>query len=91
MLLHTVLQDALSEVVFVDDITACMEGRSLELPEIAETVLKTIRKEVEEEGLKSSITERGKEGKSKVSASCSHLEDKFREAWQTAWQHLEWI
>ena len=32
--------------VFVDDITACFEGRDKELPEIAEKV-KTLRLEVE--------------------------------------------
>ena len=48
--LRVVLQDALSEVmkvyppmklqVFVDDITACLEGRNKELPKIAEKVVK---------------------------------------------------
>ena len=35
--------------------------------------------EVGEEGLKLSITEGGKEGKSNVTASCSFLEEKFQE------------
>ena len=88
LLLRIVLQDASSEVmkvcpplklkVFVDDITAFMEGQYKELPGVAEKVLKTIRREVEEKGFKLSITERGKEGKHKVIASCSFLEKKFQ-------------
>ena len=52
------LQDALSEVVsvypsmklkvFVDDITACLEGRNKELPKIVEKVLKTSKNDAEE-------------------------------------------
>ena len=39
------------------DITACMEGRNKELPGIAEEVLKSTKREVEEKGLRQSITE----------------------------------
>ena len=57
---HCVQPDALSEVVkvylpmklkvFVDDITACLQGRNEELPETAEKVFQTMSMEVEEEG-----------------------------------------
>ena len=60
--------------VFVGD----MEGRNKELTGVAEKV-KSIGREVEEKGLKLSITEGGKEGKSKVIASCGYLEEKFQE------------
>ena len=74
--LLVVLQDALSEVsknlpplklsVFVDDITAFMNGRNKELLEMAGKVLEKLKSELEEKGLKLWISERGKEGKSKV-------------------------
>ena len=62
--------------VFVDDITAPMEGRSKELAGIAEKVPK---REVEEKGLKLSLTEGGKDGKSNAIASCSYLEENLQE------------
>ena len=61
---------------FGDDITAFLEGRTKELAGIAEKVLKSIKTE-EEKGLKLSITEGGKEGKSEATASCSCLKEKF--------------
>ena len=90
LLLRIVLQDALSEVMkvyppmklkvfFVDEMTPFMQGRNTELPGIAEKVLKSIRKEAEEKGLKLSITEGGKQGKNMVIASCCYLEEKFQE------------
>ena len=48
--------------MFVDDITAFMNGRNKELVEMAEKILHKLNMEVEEKGLKFSITERGKEG-----------------------------
>ena len=67
LLLRIVLQDALSEVmkvcpplklrVFVDDIGAFMKGRNKVLPGIAEEVLRSMKMEVEEKGLRLSITE----------------------------------
>ena len=54
-------------------------GKNKELVELAETVLKELEKEAEEEALKLSITEGGKEGKSKVITSCRCLEEKLRE------------
>ena len=52
-------------------ITAFVEGRDKWLPGIAEKILKSIMKEVEEKGPRLSITEGGMEGKFKVVASCS--------------------
>ena len=63
----------------MDDITACKEGRNKELAGMAEIVLKSTKREVEEKGLVLSVTERGKEGKSNVTASCSYLAEKFGE------------
>ena len=45
---------------------------------MAEKVLKKLKMEEEEEGKKLSITEGGKEGKSKATASCKYLELKFQ-------------
>ena len=83
------LQDALSEVtknirvynlkVFVEDITAFMKGRNKELVELAKNVLKKLKGEVEEKGLKLSITEGGKAGKSKVITSSRYLEEGSQE------------
>ena len=47
----------------MNDMTALMNGRSRELVAMAEEVLKTLNREVEEKGLKLSITDGGKEGK----------------------------
>ena len=89
LLLRIMLQDALSEVtkncphlklrVFVDDITAFMSGRNKELVEVAQKHLKKLRMEVQQKGLKLSITEGGKEGKSKAITSCKYLDQKFQE------------
>ena len=76
-----------------------MDGRRKELPDMAE-VLRAMRLEVEEQGLKLSNTEGGKDGKSKVLAPFSYLEENLQEcskkkkeehALQPAWKHLEWI
>ena len=68
-LLRIVLQDALSEVtniypplklrVFVDDISALLMGKNKVVAEMAEKVMKRRREEVEEKGLKLSITGNG--------------------------------
>ena len=47
--------------VFVDDITAFMEGQNKELPGIAEKVWKAMTREVAEKGPQLSITEGGDE------------------------------
>ena len=56
---------------------------------IAEKVLKSIRRDVEEKGSQLSSSGGGKAGKSEVIASCSFLEGDFqecskRESWQRA-------
>ena len=89
LLLRTVLQDALSKVVkvfpplklkvFVEDITAFMEGRYNELAGIAEKVLMSIKGKVEENCSKLSNTEGGKVGQGKVMAMCGYLEETFWE------------
>ena len=60
------------------DITAFMHGRNKALVEMAEKVLKKLKREVEEKGLKLSITVRGKQGKSKAITPCKYLEERFR-------------
>ena len=92
LLLRTVVQDALSKVVkvvkvfpplklkvFVEDITAFMEGRYNELASIAEKVLISIKGQAEENCSKLSNTEGGKVGQSKVMALCGYLEETFWE------------
>ena len=60
--------------VFVDDITALVKGRNKEVADMAKKVMKKLKEEVEKKGLKFSVTENGKEGKSKMIASCGFLE-----------------
>ena len=89
MLLRIVLQDALSEVmkiypplklrVFADDITVLVQGRNKEVAEMAKKVMKKLKEEVEKKGLKLSVTEDGKEGKSTIIASCGFLKDEMRQ------------
>ena len=45
---------------------------------MADKVLKKLKMEVEEKSKKLSITEGGKEGKSKATTSCKYLEEKFQ-------------
>ena len=83
------LQDAVSDVtkiyhpwklrMFVDDITALLKGVNREVGEMAKKVMKKLKDEVERKGLKLSVTENGKEGKSKMIASCGFLEDELRQ------------
>ena len=85
LLLRIVLQDALSEVtkiyltlklrVFVADITAVAKGKNREVAEMAKKVVKKLKEEVVKKGLKLSVTENGKEGKSKMIVSCGFLEN----------------
>ena len=46
---------------------------------MAKTVMKRLREEVEKKGLKLSVTEHCKEGKSKMIASCGFLENELRQ------------
>ena len=87
LLLRTVLQDALSDVtkinpplklkVFVDDIAALLVVKNREVAEMAQMTMKKFKEEVGRKGLKLSVTENGKEGKSKMIASCRLLEDEL--------------
>ena len=89
LLLCTVLQDALSEATniypplklrgFVDDITALLIEKKREVAEMAKKVMKKLKEEVDRKGLKLSVTENGKEGKSMMIASCGFLEDELRQ------------
>ena len=63
----------------MDDITAFMNGRNKKLVETEEKVLKKLKGEVEEKGLKLSNTEGAKEGKRKVITSWKYSEEKFQE------------
>ena len=46
---------------------------------MAKKVMKKLKEEVEKKGLKLSVTENGKEGQSKMIASCGFLEDELRQ------------
>ena len=85
LLLRIVLQDALSEAtkiypslklrVFVDDITALVKGRNKEAAEMAKKVMKKLKEEVERKRSQAFTPKNGKEGKSKMIASCGFLEN----------------
>ena len=72
--MRIVLQDALSEVtkiypslklrVFGDDFTALVKGKK-EVAAMAKRVMQKLKEEAEKKGLKLSVTENVKEGKSK--------------------------
>ena len=57
----------------MDDITALRKGKNREVAEMEKKVMKKLTEEVERKGLKLSVTENGKEGKSKMIASCGFL------------------
>ena len=46
---------------------------------MAKKEMKKLKEEVEEKGLKLSVTENGKEGKSMMIGSCGYLEDELRQ------------
>ena len=71
---HTHLPSAEVEV-FVDDITALLMEKNKVLAEMAKEVMQKLREEVEKKGIEQSVNENGKEGKSKMIASCGFLED----------------
>ena len=56
-----------------------VKGRNKELAEMAKKVMKKLQEKVEKKGLKLSVTEKGKEGKGKMIASCSFLEEELRQ------------
>ena len=65
---------------------------------MAGKVFRTLKREVEEGGLKLSITKGGWEGRSQAITSCklserqvSGMQQEFRELfWQRAWKRWEW-
>ena len=63
----------------MENITALVKGRNKEVAEMAKKVMKKLKEEVEKKGLKLSVTENGKEGKSKMIASCGFLENEMRQ------------
>ena len=83
--------------VFVDDITALVKGKNKEVAEMAKKVMKELKEEVEKKGLKLSVTENGKEGRSKMIASCGswrmskvNSAKKKESCWQIVWKRWEW-
>ena len=89
LLFRIVLQDALNKVtniypplklrVFVDNITAPLREKKNVVAEMAKKVMKKLKEEVERKGLKLAVTEDGKEGTSKMIASCGFLENELRQ------------
>ena len=63
----------------MDDITALVRGRNKEVSQMGKKMVKRPREEVEKRGLKLSVYENGKEGKSKMIASCGFLEEELRQ------------
>ena len=61
------------------DITALLKGKNKEVAEMAMKVMKKLKDEVEKKALRLSVTEKGKEGKSKIIASCGFLEHELRQ------------
>ena len=89
LFLRMVFQDALSEamklspllklkVFFVDEYHSLVSRTTQKSAGIEEKVLKSVKWEAEEKGLKLSIADGGKEGTRKVIASCSYLEEKLQ-------------
>ena len=62
----------------MDDITALLKEKNKDVAEMAKKVMKRVREEVGKKGFKLSVTENGKEGKSKMIESCGFLEDELR-------------
>ena len=60
-------------MVFVDDITALLMGKNKVVADMAKKVRKRLREDGQRKGLKLSVNENGKEGKSKMIASCGFL------------------
>ena len=82
VLLRIVLQDALREVTkiylrwnwgFCGWHHGNLDVKNREVAETAKKVMKKLKEEVETKGTKLSVTENGKEGKSKMIASCDFL------------------
>ena len=63
--------------VFVDDFAALVNGKIKLVSEMAKKVMKKLKEEIEKKGLKLSVNETGKEGKSKMIASCRFQENEL--------------
>ena len=63
----------------MDDVTALLRWKNKVVAEMAKKVMKKLKDEVARKGLDLSVTEDGKEGKSKIIASCGFLEDELRQ------------
>ena len=55
------------------------KGKNRDVAEMAKKVMKKLKEEVDGKGLELSMTEGGKEGKSKMIASCGFLENELRQ------------
>ena len=62
----------------MDDITVLLKRKNKVVVDMAKKVMKKLKDEVERKGLDLSVTEDGKEGKSKMIASCGFLENELR-------------
>ena len=61
----------------MDGITALVKGRNKVVAEMSKKVMKKLKKKKWRKGLKLSVTENGKEGTSKMIASCGFLENEL--------------
>ena len=65
----------LKATVHVDDITTHVWGKNRELPDVTVTVFEKLKEAITKEELMPSLTERSKDGKSKMVVSCSNLKE----------------
>ena len=61
----------------MDDITALLMGTNREVAAMAKEGMKKLKEEIEKKGLKLSVNENGKEGRSKMIASCGFFENEL--------------
>ena len=59
--------------------TALVKGKNKKVTEMAKNVMKKLKEEVENKCVRLSVTENGKEGKSKMIALCGFLENDLRQ------------
>ena len=70
---------ALGPMELVDNISALLMGKNRQVAKMAKKVVRKLKEEVEKKGLKLSVTENGKERKSKMIASCGFLEEELHQ------------
>ena len=78
---------------FVDDITALLMDKNKVVAEMTKKVMRRLREAVERKGVKLSVNENGKEGKSKmiaVGVAAWNAARKKEWRWQTVLKRLEW-